>query len=108
MFILGIMINASIALASSSSSFDVNDESLNYSSSGGLLSSDSYQMDLNDLTWINKYSFSDSFALLDANSMITETGQEPDPDPDPDPDPVPIISGGGGGCRRQRVPRLES
>ncbi len=86
-FILAIC--TSHVLASTSTSFQINDESLDFASNAGFLESATYAMDLGGITWIDRNSESGSYILIDGNSILEEV--------DPVIPPLPPSSGGGGG-----------
>lgn len=89
-FILALC--TSHVLASTSTSFQINDESLDFATNAGFLESTTYAMDLGGITWVDRNSESGSYILIDGNSIIEE-----DPVIPPTPPPPPSGGGGGGG-----------
>lgn len=89
--VLGVSVNINVGLASSySSNYILNDESLNFGSSAGLLESSSYSSDLNDLYWTERNLSSSSYKIVDSNSKIVDAS------PSPPPSPLPPSEGAGG------------
>ena len=96
-----LVICASHVLASESSSFQINDESLNFGYNAGFLESTTYAMDLGGITWVDRNSESGSYKLIDGNSII-----DGDPFVPPTPPPSGGSTGGGGGSALQ-IPDYE-
>lgn len=82
------------AFASESSSFQINDESLDFGYNAGFLESATYAMDLGGIPWVDRNSESGSYLLIDGNSIIEGTPVVPPPPPPP---PGGGSTGGGGG-----------
>lgn len=86
---------ASHVFASTSTSFQINDESLDFASNAGFLESATYAMDLGGITWIDRNSESGSYILVDGNSILEE--EDPIIPPLPPPSGGSSSVGGGGG-----------
>ncbi len=104
MFVITILLNKSIVIASSSTSFQTNDENLSFGHNEGYMESSSFDLDLSSVTWTERYGESSSFTLIDANSDLDTSVTPPTP-PDGDDD------GGGGGGQPivyMDIPKIES
>jgi sugar-specific transcriptional regulator TrmB len=106
-FVITILLNKSIVLASSSTSFQTNDENLSFGHNEGYMESSSYALDLSSVTWTERYGESSTFTLIDANSDLDPSVTPPTP-----PDGGDDGGGGSGGSTPPLVymdiPKIET
>ncbi len=80
-FLVIFILSAGFAYASASSTYQVDDENLNFGTNEGYMESLSYSLDLSSISWTERYSKSGSYTLVDANSDLDLTLTPPTPPP---------------------------
>ncbi len=105
MFVITIILNKNIVIASSSTSFQTNDENLSFGHNEGYMESSSFDLDLSSITWTERYSESSTFTLIDANSDLDTSLTPPAP---PDGGTGGGGAGGGPPMVYMDIPKIES